>query len=110
MEGSAANRALGFECWRIKNSSNHLPCFSTWKRYGVHSQRSGTGGGTLLSSTLGHMAATGDERIKSATFFASQSDFELAGDLRVFTDDPGRAYIESVVEENGGVMPGSMTM
>ncbi|MCB2111858.1 MAG: class I poly(R)-hydroxyalkanoic acid synthase, partial [Rhodobacteraceae bacterium] len=28
-------------------------------------------GGTLLSSTLGHMAATGDERIKSATFFAS---------------------------------------
>jgi len=65
-------------------------------------------GGTLLSSTLGHMAATGDERIKSATFFASQSDFELAGDLRVFTDDPGRAYIESVVEENGGVMPGSM--
>ena len=65
-------------------------------------------GGTLLSSALGHMAATGYDKIKSATFFASQSDFELAGDLKVFTDDPGRAYIDSVIDENGGVMPGSM--
>lgn len=65
-------------------------------------------GGTLLSSTLGHMAETGDDRIKSATFFASQSDFEFAGDLKVFTDDAGRDYIGSVIKENGGVMPGSM--
>ena len=65
-------------------------------------------GGTLLSSALGHMAATGYDKVKSATFFASQSDFELAGDLKVFTDDPGRAYIDSIVEENGGVMPGAM--
>ena len=65
-------------------------------------------GGTLLSSALGHMAATGYDKIKSATFFASQSDFELAGDLKVFTDGPGRGYIDSVIEENGGVMPGSM--
>ncbi|HRX73962.1 MAG TPA: class I poly(R)-hydroxyalkanoic acid synthase [Hyphomonas sp.] len=65
-------------------------------------------GGTLLSSALGHMAATGYDKIKSATFFASQSDFELAGDLKVFTDGPGRGYIDSVIDENGGVMPGSM--
>ncbi|MEZ5955009.1 MAG: class I poly(R)-hydroxyalkanoic acid synthase [Hyphomonas sp.] len=65
-------------------------------------------GGTLLSSALGHMAATGDDRIKAATFFASQSDFEIAGDLKVFTDGPGRDYIDSVIEDNGGVMPGSM--
>ena len=65
-------------------------------------------GGTLLSSALGHMAATGDDRIKSATFFASQSDFALAGDLKVFTDDNGRAYIDTIIENHGGVMPGAM--
>ncbi len=43
-------------------------------------------GGTLLASALGYMAAKGDERIKSATFFASQVDFEGGGDLRVFVD------------------------
>ncbi|MEO1643405.1 MAG: class I poly(R)-hydroxyalkanoic acid synthase, partial [Pseudomonadota bacterium] len=32
-------------------------------------------GGTLLTSALAHMAQTGDNRIKSATYFASQSDF-----------------------------------
>ena len=65
-------------------------------------------GGTLLSSALGHMAKTGDDRIKSATFFASQSDFSLAGDLKVFTDDNGRGYIDSIIEEHNGIMPGSM--
>tara|TARA_R110001592_G_scaffold6391_1_gene34368 strand:- start:1622 stop:3451 length:1830 start_codon:yes stop_codon:yes gene_type:complete len=65
-------------------------------------------GGTLLSGTLAHMAAHDDDRIASATFFASQSDFELAGDLKVFTDGPGRAYLESVIDDNGGVMPGAM--
>lgn len=65
-------------------------------------------GGTMLSSALGHMAKTGYDKIKSATFFASQSDFELAGDLKVFTDGPGRGYINGIIEENGGVMPGSM--
>jgi polyhydroxyalkanoate synthase subunit PhaC len=65
-------------------------------------------GGTLLSGTLAHMAANGDDRVNSATFFASQSDFELAGDLKVFTDGPGRGYIDSLIEKSGGVMPGAM--
>ncbi|KCZ54640.1 hypothetical protein HY29_13880 [Hyphomonas beringensis] len=65
-------------------------------------------GGTLLSSALGHMAANGDDRIKSTTFFASQSDFALAGDLKVFTDESGRAYLGSIIDEHGGVMPGTM--
>lgn len=65
-------------------------------------------GGTLLSGTLAHMAANGDDRVNSATFFASQSDFELAGDLKVFTDGPGRSYIDSLIEKSGGVMPGAM--
>ncbi|MBS0333344.1 MAG: class I poly(R)-hydroxyalkanoic acid synthase, partial [Proteobacteria bacterium] len=36
-------------------------------------------GGTLLSATLAHMAAKGDSRIASATFFAAQQDFAEAG-------------------------------
>ncbi len=63
-------------------------------------------GGTLLTSALGHMAATGYRKIDSATFFASQSDFELAGDLKVFTDGPGRDYVYSIIDAHGGIMPG----
>lgn len=63
-------------------------------------------GGTLLSATMSHMAKHGDDRIASATFFASQSDFELSGDLRVFTDKPARKYIDTIVEDHGGIMPG----
>ncbi len=61
-------------------------------------------GGTLLAATLAHMAKKGDARIQSATFFASQSDFELAGDLRVFTDDAGLRYLENRIEQHGGIL------
>ncbi len=63
-------------------------------------------GGTLLTTALGHMASTGYDKIDSATFFASQSDFELAGDLKVFTDGPGRNYVYSIIDDHGGIMPG----
>lgn len=63
-------------------------------------------GGTLLTSALGHMARTGYDKISSATFFASQSDFERAGDLKVFTDGPGRNYVFSIIDDHGGIMPG----
>jgi polyhydroxyalkanoate synthase len=61
-------------------------------------------GGTLLAATLAHMAARGDERIQSATFFASQSDFTFAGDLKVFTDEAGLRYLEDRMEAAGGVL------
>ena len=44
-------------------------------------------GGTLLSVALAYAAAKGDDRIKSATLFASQVDFTNAGDLSVFADE-----------------------
>ncbi len=61
-------------------------------------------GGTLLASTMAEMARTGDDRVKSATFFASQSDFEEAGDLKVFTDDAALQYIQGEMEHAGGVL------
>src|SRR5579871_301733 len=44
-------------------------------------------GGTLLASTLAYMAAKKDDRIKSATFFVTLTDFEDAGELGVFIDE-----------------------
>ena len=44
-------------------------------------------GGTLLAITLAYMAAKQDDRIVSATLFASQVDFTHAGDLKVFVDE-----------------------
>ena len=44
-------------------------------------------GGTLLATTLAHMASKDDSRIASATFFAAQVDFTHAGDLKVFVDE-----------------------
>jgi polyhydroxyalkanoate synthase len=61
-------------------------------------------GGTLLGSTLAHMAKKGDQRIQSATFFASQVDFKLAGDLLVFSDDAGLKYLEGKMDAHGGVL------
>ncbi len=61
-------------------------------------------GGTLLASTMAVMAQTGDKRINTATFFASQSDFEEAGDLKVFTDDAAIQYIKDEIEHAGGVL------
>ena len=65
-------------------------------------------GGTLLSSALAHMGKVGDKRIASATYFASQSDFELAGELKIFTEEDGLAQIDTVIEEHNGIMPGEM--
>ncbi len=61
-------------------------------------------GGTLLAATLAHMAKSGDARVQSATFFASQSDFTFAGDLKVFTDEAGLKYLEDKMSAAGGVL------
>ncbi|WP_233355676.1 PHA/PHB synthase family protein [Henriciella litoralis] len=65
-------------------------------------------GGTMLTSGLAYMAKTGDKRISSATFFASQSDFSDAGDLMVFTDPESRASIQGVIDSHDNIMPGEM--
>ncbi len=63
-------------------------------------------GGTLLSCGLAHMAAKGDDRINSATFFAAQQDFEEAGDLKLFVDDAWLRSIEETMDQAGGFLPG----
>lgn len=64
-------------------------------------------GGTLLASTLAYLAATGQsERIASATFFAAQTDFKLAGELLLFIDDEWINEIERLMDAQGGVLDG----
>jgi polyhydroxyalkanoate synthase len=64
-------------------------------------------GGTLLGATLAHMAAKGDQRINSVTFFAAQHDFAEAGDLLLFTDERWLHELERRMDEAGGVLPGA---
>jgi polyhydroxyalkanoate synthase len=58
-------------------------------------------GGTLLATTLAYMASTQDHRIASATFFAAQVDFALAGDLKVFVDEEQVSAREREMSERG---------
>nr|WP_279292609.1 class I poly(R)-hydroxyalkanoic acid synthase [Methylobacterium goesingense] len=58
-------------------------------------------GGTLLAVTLAMQAATGNKRIKSATFLTTQVDFTHAGDLKVFADEEQIRLIESRMQKRG---------
>jgi polyhydroxyalkanoate synthase subunit PhaC len=58
-------------------------------------------GGTLLATTLAYMAASRDERIASATFFAAQVDFTHAGDLQVFVDEEQISAREREMSQRG---------
>jgi polyhydroxyalkanoate synthase len=64
-------------------------------------------GGTLVAATLGYLAAKKSDRVASCTFFASFIDFEEAGELEVFIDEPQVAALEKRMEEHGGYLEGS---
>ncbi len=63
-------------------------------------------GGTMLSTALALMAKREDDRIKSATFFTAQADFEEAGDLLLFTDEAQLDALEQQMDAAGGVLEG----
>jgi polyhydroxyalkanoate synthase len=58
-------------------------------------------GGTLLAATLGYMKAKGDERIKSATFLVTLTDFTDAGELGVFIDEEQLSNLEEKMQKRG---------
>jgi polyhydroxyalkanoate synthase len=58
-------------------------------------------GGTLLAAALAYMAAKRDNRIKSATFFASMIDFAEPGELEVFVDEKQVSNLEKKMQERG---------
>ncbi|MCW5771489.1 MAG: class I poly(R)-hydroxyalkanoic acid synthase [Rhodospirillaceae bacterium] len=58
-------------------------------------------GGTLSAATLAYMAANGDKRVKSVTFFTTLVDFRDAGDLTVFIDEEQLKSLESRMSKKG---------
>jgi polyhydroxyalkanoate synthase len=58
--------------------------------------------GTTLAATLAYLKAKGEEsKVRSATFFTAQVDFEKAGDLNVFVDDAQLGAIEALSKDKG---------
>jgi len=58
--------------------------------------------GTTLAATLAVLARRGAaDRVKSATFFTAQVDFELAGELKVFIDDQQLQLVEQLAQPHG---------
>jgi polyhydroxyalkanoate synthase len=58
-------------------------------------------GGTLLAASLAYMKATGDDRIKAATFLVTLTDFTDAGELGVFIDEEQLSNIEEKMFKQG---------
>ncbi|MCZ7595083.1 MAG: class I poly(R)-hydroxyalkanoic acid synthase [Hyphomicrobium sp.] len=58
-------------------------------------------GGTLLATTLAYLAARGEEVFNSASFLATQIDFQYAGDLLLFTDADQLEALNTLMSERG---------
>ena len=58
-------------------------------------------GGTLLAIAAAQMGRDRDERLKTLTLFAAQTDFTEPGDLRMFINESQLRFLEEMMDDQG---------
>lgn len=98
---TSEDRALGMEDYRrlgIMSALDTIGAIEPQRR--VHAVGYCLGG-TLLSIAAAAMARNKDERLKSLTLLAAQTDFSEAGELMLFVNEAQVNFLESMMWDRG---------
>jgi polyhydroxyalkanoate synthase len=94
------DRDLGMDDYRTLGIMDALDAIGKITDQRIH----GVGyclGGTLLSIAAAAMARDGDERLKTLSLFAAQTDFTEAGELMLFINESQVTFLEDMMWEKG---------